>query len=116
MRKFQVLAHMLFTTADALELMCARVSRFIKADDISSLRVVLYCIRIHVTCGLRVDRIRFPRWRRKVAKNFHFFQCFTQPLLEQCLSLHVQFVVSLEFPKSWQSPNTCVAPTSLTSI
>lgn len=48
--------------------MRARVSRFIKVDDSSSLRVVLRCIRINVTCGLRVDRIQFPRWRRKSLK------------------------------------------------
>jgi hypothetical protein len=58
-------AHVLFNIADASEL-CALVCR--DFDDISSLRVVLYCIRIHVTCGLRVDRVRFPRWRRKSLK------------------------------------------------
>jgi len=48
--------------------MYARVSRFIKADDVSSLRVVLYCIRIHVTCGLRVNLFGFHAGEGKSPK------------------------------------------------
>lgn len=51
------------------------MSRFIKVDDISSLRIVLRCIRIHVTFGLRFDRVRFPRWRTKSLK-FPFLSAF----------------------------------------
>lgn len=115
MRKFQVLAHMLFTTADAFEL-CTLVCRVL-------LRLMTFPRFVSCYTVFEFTSLVACAWTYSVStlekesrQNFHFFQCFTQPLLEQCLSLHVQFVVSLEFPKSWQSPNTCVAPTSLTSI
>jgi len=103
-----------FTAADAFELcalVCRDLLRLMTFPRLVSCYTVFEITSLRLACG----PYSVSTLEKEVAKILIFFRCFTQPLLGQCLSLHVQFVVSLEFPKSWQSLNTCVAPTALTS-